>query len=319
MEMVISARIVVALVLMGVLASVVSAETWYIKPDGMGDAPTIQAGLDSATAGDTVLVACGTYYEHDVLMKPGVYLTAEMSPLGCVVLDVQQQGAGIVCRGLCPSTTIDGLTITNALASAMELIGSTDAGPTVRNCVFAYNACPAVYLFISSPSFENCLFYGNYSTDPWPTATILSAYGGSYLSLSNCTLAFNSAGIAAVVSGTAAIENTIIAHCDGFSLWHDDSSYMYPVACCNFWGNASAYEDSVTAAYNPGCFVADPQFCGIPWSHNYYLQSDSPCAPGNHPEGDDCGLIGALPVKCGTVQASEKTWGATKALFRKRN
>ena len=35
------------------------SRTWYIKLDGTGDAPTIQAGVDSAQDGDDVLVAAG--------------------------------------------------------------------------------------------------------------------------------------------------------------------------------------------------------------------------------------------------------------------
>jgi len=62
-----------------------------------------------------------------------------------------------------------------------------------------------------------------------------------------------------------------------------------------------------------GNFSADPQFCGV---GNYYLQNDSPCAPGNHPDGFDCGVIGPLPVGCGPVSVQTKTWGAVKALYR---
>lgn len=42
-----------------VLASVSSAvaTTWFVKPDGTGDAPTIQAAIDAAMDGDTVLLA----------------------------------------------------------------------------------------------------------------------------------------------------------------------------------------------------------------------------------------------------------------------
>ena len=68
-----------------------------------------------------------------------------------------------------------------------------------------------------------------------------------------------------------------------------------------------------------GNISVDPQFCGIPDSGNYLLQTDSPCAPGNHPDGYDCGQIGAKGVGCGNTPVSTATWGSLKALFRKEN
>jgi hypothetical protein len=66
-------------------------------------------------------------------------------------------------------------------------------------------------------------------------------------------------------------------------------------------------------------FEADPQFCGIDGSGNLFLQSDSPCAPGNPPWLEYCDtlrLIGALPVNCATTPVKATTWGAFKDIYR---
>jgi hypothetical protein len=76
--------------------------------------------------------------------------------------------------------------------------------------------------------------------------------------------------------------------------------------CNDVWGNGE--EDYWGTEPGEGDFSADPLFCGDPGPDmigsadedpgRYDLRSDSPCLPGQHPEGIDCGLIGARPEGC---------------------
>jgi len=94
------------------LAPKVWAKTWHIMNDGSGDAPTIQAGVDSADSGDTVLVGPGTYYESIVSLGNGVSLIS-MEGSEATVIDAARAGSVIQVSG---DATIEGFTLKNGLA-----------------------------------------------------------------------------------------------------------------------------------------------------------------------------------------------------------
>jgi hypothetical protein len=108
------------------------------------------------------------------------------------------------------------------------------------------------------------------------------------------------------------VRSVILAHttgqaCFGEATW----------SCSDLFGNAGG--DAICATDGGGNFSSDPQFCAVDpiGTQKASIQSDSPCAPGNHPQGESCGLIGARPVACGTISVEAKTWAQVKELYRR--
>jgi hypothetical protein len=101
------------------------ARTWYIKADGTGDAPTIQAGVDLSSPGDVVLVGPGTYPDMStvdidgvptticVAISKDIQLVSENGPLATtignpavqVAIYFHDAGAGATVNGFHIATT----------------------------------------------------------------------------------------------------------------------------------------------------------------------------------------------------------------------
>jgi len=150
-----------------------SARTWWVIPGGTGDALTIQAGIDLAGAGDTVVVECGTYYEHEIVMKDSVYLASETGGASCVVIDAQGLGRVMLCDSLSGQAKIDGFTLTGGSATGTGHAGSGGgmaclnySSPFLSYVYFVENSADHMGggLFcgnVSSPSINFCHFVDN--------------------------------------------------------------------------------------------------------------------------------------------------------------
>ena len=130
--------IAVAVLLLASLCA--CAYTWHV-PD---DVPTIQAGIDSAAVGDTVLVAPGTYTgpQNRNLYFGGtnVVLRGVAGP-DSTIIDCEDAGRGFcfVC-GEDFTSVVEGFTVTNGFdAHSGGGMYCEQSGPTVVNCRFSGN------------------------------------------------------------------------------------------------------------------------------------------------------------------------------------
>jgi len=107
------------------------------------DYATIQAAIDAAEPGDTVLVAPGTYVECIDFLGKAIVVRSVSGPADTTIVACGEQGRAIVtCAGgeQVLTTSLEGFTITmdpNVGWSYIMWVGNDhDGGVTVRDCVF---------------------------------------------------------------------------------------------------------------------------------------------------------------------------------------
>ncbi|HEY5134094.1 MAG TPA: S8 family serine peptidase, partial [Candidatus Krumholzibacteriaceae bacterium] len=160
-------------VLIGALGSHChSKTTWRMRPDGTGDAPTIQAAVDRASARDTILLAAGVYEgagNRDVAPAgKNLVIRSARGPDSTFVDCGGGSGEihwGFEYSGGEDSTSVlEGLTIRHASLTGVRCMSS---GPVIRGCVV--EGCTAAsgargggfYLDKSSAKILRCTITAN--------------------------------------------------------------------------------------------------------------------------------------------------------------
>ena len=98
--------------------SSVAGRTWRITNDGSGDAPSVQAGIDSAAVGDVIFVGPGTYYENLDFLGKDIVLKSELGP-EVTILDGSSRDSSVVVfkHGETRAAVLEGFTITGGTGS----------------------------------------------------------------------------------------------------------------------------------------------------------------------------------------------------------
>ena len=311
----IAAMVTVGFLLLSFPATAVTIDV----PD---DQPTIQAGITAASAGDTVLVACNTYYEHDIIMKSGVCLTSETGLADCVTIDAQEEGRVFYCDGVDSLASVVGFTVTGGLTTqyggGMLCMYSS---LTLTSCTFSGNQANShgggMYVGQSFVTLTDCTFSENESG----YGGGMSCWYSSSPTLTDCTFSSNRAypagGGMFCSDSSPSFTNCIIAFSQpGRAVYCEDATSSPALTCCDVYGNAGGdWVGCIADQYGvSGNFSEDPLFCGdLNPDEPYTLHVGSPCAPENSQE---CGLIGAWGVGCGFSAVEPVSWGSIKAMYR---
>jgi hypothetical protein len=89
------------------------SRTWEIRVDGSGDAPTIQAAIDSASDGDLLLAHPGTYYEHIDFHGKNIHVQSIEGAQMTIIDGSLVPGSVVVFQsGETAEATLNGFTIT---------------------------------------------------------------------------------------------------------------------------------------------------------------------------------------------------------------
>jgi predicted outer membrane repeat protein len=182
-------------------SSTSSAETYVVRPDGTGDFPTIQAGLDAVAPGDVIDLAAGSYTgdgnrDLDFLGKDVIVRSQTGDPASCVLdgggSETDPHRVFHFRSGETERALLQGIRITGGWNDTPPHGGGVllqgASSPTFRFCLFEENYGSAVFCSTGCvPHFQDCEFRNNvglkgggiYSVAARPVVNRCSFFGNS--------------------------------------------------------------------------------------------------------------------------------------------
>lgn len=262
--------------------------------------PTIQAAIDSAVAGDVVLVGAGEFKEN-LIMKNGVSVVGAGADKS--ILDGERKGATVYFKDTPDKNTrIENFTIKNASPGLAGVL-IEDASPTVnrneitnndygiyvkgksspilqRNRVSlskvgvqVFNLTPvagAKTIILDNRVFRNQKGVGIYNAEALVEHNTLS-FNNSYTENGEATFGVYIVGSKTQLLNNLITENGLCELCAG--IFADEKSQEVRIAFNNIWDNHNNFVCFGDCTMENNNFSEDPQFVGV---ENLELKESSP-------------------------------------------
>ncbi len=150
-----------------------------VKPDGTGDYPTIQQAINTASNGDVIVLADGTFsgnYNRDIdfLGKEIIVQSLSGNPTECIIDAQGSAGSPHRCvnfkDGEGSSSVLQGITLKNAYVESSytgAAVFCYNSSPTINNCIFSGGnggRGGGIGCNNSSPIVTYCTFEDNHAT-----------------------------------------------------------------------------------------------------------------------------------------------------------